>query len=75
MRGSKNVATLEVVNFGSAKEVMAELGINESAIKPLDSTLRMFNSMLGEMRAVPIDDYIVIFNPAVTENVLVTKLC
>jgi len=75
MRGAKNVATLEVVNFGPAKEIMAELGINESAIKPLDSTLRQFNSMLGEMKAVPIDEYIVIFNPAITENVLVTKLC
>ena len=75
MRGSKNVATLEVVNFGPAKDIMAELGIKESAIKPLDSTLRVFNSMLGEMKAVPIDDYIVIFNPEVTENILVTKQC
>jgi hypothetical protein len=53
---------------------MAEVGINESAIKPLDSTLRMFNSMLGEMRAVPIDDYIVVFHPS-QDNVLVTKQC
>lgn len=75
MRGAKDVATLQIVNFGPAKETMADLGINESAIKPLDSTLRQFNSMLGEMKAVPIDDYIVIFNPAVTENILVTKLC
>ena len=75
MRGAKDVATLEVVNFGPAKNIMAELGINESAIKPLDSTLRVFNSMLGEMKAVPIDNYIVIFNPAVTENILVTKQC
>lgn len=75
MRGVKNVATLEVINFGPAKDIMAELGINESAIKPLDSTLRQFNSMLGEMKAVPIDEYIVIFNPAVTENILVTKQC
>ena len=75
MRGAKDVATLEVVNFGLAKDIMAELNINESAIKPLDSTLRIFNSMLGEMKAVPIDEYIVIFNPAVTENILVTKQC
>ena len=74
MRGSKDVAQLEVVNFGPAKDIMAEVGINESAIKPLDSTLRKFNSMLGEMRAVPIDEYIVIFHPS-QDNVLVTKQC
>lgn len=65
---------LEIVNFGPAKDIMAEVGINESAIKPLDSTLRMFNSMLGEMRAVPIDEYIVVFHPS-QDNVLVTKQC
>ena len=74
MRGSKDVAHLEVIDFGPAKDIMAEIGINESAIKPLDSTLRKFNSMLGEMRAVPIDDYIVIFHPS-QDNVLVTKQC
>ena len=74
MRGSRDVAQLEIVNFGPAKDIMVEVGINESAIKPLDSTLRMFNSMLGEMRAVPIDDYIVVFHPS-QDNVLVTKQC
>lgn len=74
MRGARDVAQLEIVNFGLAKEVMADVGINESAIKPLDSTLRQFNSMLGEMRAVPIDDFIVIFHPS-QDNVLVTKQC
>ena len=74
MRGARDVAQLEIVNFGPAKDIMAEVGINESAIKPLDSTLRMFNSMLGEMRAVPIDEYIVVFHPN-QDNVLVTKQC
>lgn len=74
MRGARDVAQLEIVNFGPAKHIMADVGINESAIKPLDSTLRQFNSMLGEMRAVPIDDYIVIFHPD-QDNVLVTKQC
>lgn len=74
MRGARDVAQLEIVNFGPAKDIMAEVGINESAIKPLDSTLRQFNSMLGEMRALPIDDYIVIFHPS-QDNVLVTKQC
>mgnify|MGYP003674699463 FL=1 len=51
---------------------MAEIGINESAIGDMDSTLKQFNSMLGEMRAIPISEYIVIFHPSQT-NVLVTK--
>lgn len=73
-KDSKNHATLEIVNFGPAKDIMEEVGISESAIGQLDSRLRLFNQMLGEMRAIPIDDYIVIFNPG-QENVLVTKQC
>lgn len=69
-----NTARLEVVGFGSANDTMADIGISESAIKPLDSTLRQFNSMLGEMRAIPIDNYIVIFREG-ADNILVTKLC
>lgn len=67
-----NEAKLEVVGFGEAKDIMAEIGINESAIGDMDSTLKAFNSMLGEMRAIPINEYIVIFHPSQT-NVLVTK--
>jgi len=73
-KDSKNHATLEIVNFGPANDIMEEVGISESAIGQLDSRLRLFNQMLGEMRAIPIDDYIVIFNPG-QENVLVTKEC
>ena len=67
-----NEAKLQVVGFGEAKDIMAEIGINESAIGDMDSTLKQFNSMLGEMRAIPISEYIVIFHPSQT-NVLVTK--
>ena len=67
-----NEAKLQVVGFGEAKDIMAEIGINESAIGDMDSTLKAFNSMLGEMRAIPINEYIVIFHPDQT-NVLVTK--
>ena len=44
---------------------MEELGINESAIKiDFDKVqLSKLNSMLGEMRAIPIDEYIVMYNP------------
>lgn len=77
LRDSKNHATLEIVNFGPAKDIMEEVGISESAIGTLDSRLRLFNHMLGEMRAIPIDDYIVIFNPVMSgqDKVLVTKQC
>ena len=67
-----NEASLEIIGFGEAKDIMAEVGINESAIGELDSTLRQFNNMLGEMRAIPINEYIVIFHPT-QSNVLVTK--
>ena len=67
-----NEAKLEVVGFGEAKDIMAEIGINESAIGDMDSTLKQFNSMLGEMKAIPIQEYIVIFHPSQT-NVLITK--
>lgn len=74
MSGRGNTAELNIIKFGPANETLGELGISESAIKPLDSTLRIFNSMLGEMRAVPINDYIVVFHPH-QQNVLVTKIC
>ena len=72
MRGSKDIATLEIVNFGPAKEVMSELGISESAVKELDYSLRKFNSMLGEMKAIPISEYIVVFGN--NDDILVTKM-
>jgi len=71
MRGSKDVATVEIINFGNAKEVMEELGIDKSAIKEMDLNMRKFNSMLGEMKALPIDEYIVVFGEK--DNILVTK--
>ena len=74
MQDRNHTATLQFVKFGEAKEVMAEIGITETALSPVDNTLRMFNSMLGEMKAVKIDEYVVIFNPA-SNNVLVTKEC
>ena len=74
MRDSKNVAQLEIVNFGHGPDVMKNLGIDESAIKvDYDKVaFAKFNSMLGEMRALPIDNYIVIYNPS-QQDVLVTK--
>lgn len=73
MTKGKDSAKLRIAEFGD-KEIMSDIGIAESAIKPLDSVMRHFNSMLGEMRAVPIDDYIVVFHPE-QQQVLVTQLC
>lgn len=73
MTKGQDSAQLRIAEFGD-KEIMSDIGISESAIKPLDSVLRQFNSMLGEMSAVPIDEYIVVFHPE-QQQVLVTQQC
>jgi hypothetical protein len=74
LRGARDVATLEVINFGHGPDVMSEVGISESAIKLEHDKIAMakLNAMLGEMKALPIDEYIVIYNPA-HRDILVTK--
>jgi hypothetical protein len=55
---------------------MQELGISESAIN-LDPDRFVFdklNSMLGEMKALPIDNYVVIYNPKDTD-IIVARTC
>lgn len=74
MRGSRDVATLDIINFGHGPDVMKELGISESAIE-LDHDRIAFaklNAMLGECKAIPIDEYVVIYNPA-HRDILVAK--
>lgn len=73
---ARNYINLEVIEFGDGPSVMEELGINESAIN-LNPDQRLFKglqSMLGEMKAVPIDEFVVIYDPA-HKNILVTKPC
>lgn len=70
----RGIAQLRLVSFGKSDKVMKRLNIHESAIKEQDVTLRIFNGMLGEMKAEAIGDYIVIYHPH-QENVLVTKIC
>lgn len=70
----RNSATFEVIGFGEAAEVMKNIGISESAIKPLDRTHKIFNAMLGEMKSLPIGDFVVIYHPENT-NILVGKPC
>ena len=74
LRGARDIATLEVINFGHGPDVMSEVGISESAIKLEHDKIAMakLNAMLGEMKALPIDEYIVIYNPA-HRDILVTK--
>lgn len=75
MQDKFGTVSLEVVNFGEGQEIMSELGINESAIKTdFDRTLfGKLKGMLGEMVALPIDQYVVIYNPNNQQNILVTK--
>jgi len=75
LRGTNDVASLSIVNFGESKAIMSELGISESAIGDSSSwEHRRFNAMLGEMKAVPIREYMVLFHPQLSE-ILVTKAC
>jgi hypothetical protein len=75
MRGNTDVASLNIINFGEAQSVMSDLGISESAIGDSSSwEHRRFNAMLGEMKAVPISEYMVIFHPQLSE-ILVTQIC
>jgi hypothetical protein len=72
--GRAGNAQFEVVGFGDADDVLKEIGINESALAPIDSDVRKFNSMLGTLKAVKIDEYVVIFNTD-TRQALVGKPC
>jgi hypothetical protein len=74
IRGSRDIASLKVINFGHGPDVMSELGISESAID-IDYDKVKFgklNAMLGELKALPINEYVVIYNPE-HKDILVTK--
>lgn len=76
LRDARNQLRLEIVNFGHGPSTLEHLGIRESAIKQ-EFDLALFGklkSMLGEMKALPIDNYIVIYDNT-QENILVTKTC
>ena len=74
IRGSRDVASFEIVNFGHGPDIMSEMGISESAIKQdYDKvSFSKLNAMLGEMKALPIDEYIVMYNPE-HKDVLIAK--
>jgi hypothetical protein len=75
LQDSRNVVALELVDFGPSSEVMQKHGIQESAIKfDFDKVLfGKLKSMLGEMAALPIDQYVVIYNPSKQDNILIAK--
>ena len=75
LQDSRNIVALEIVDFGSSDEVMLKHGIKESAIKfDFDKVLfGKLKSMLGEMAALPIDQYVVIYNPLKQDNILIAK--
>ena len=74
IKDARNKAKLEIVSFGFGPDVLRELGINESAIgSDFDKNAFIkLKGMLGEMHAIPIDKYVVIYNTNST-NVLVAK--
>jgi len=75
IRGARDIATLEIVNFGHGPDIMEQVGISESAIKLDHDKVRFakLNQMLGELKALPIEEYVVIYNPA-HKDILVTKV-
>jgi len=76
LQDARTSQQLEVISYGNGPDVLEQLGIKESAVK-LEYDHTLFNKlkyMLGEMKAVPIDNYIVIYDPAHTD-ILVTKTC
>jgi len=76
MRDARHNTRLKIVSFGHGPDVLSTLGLSESAISlefDKDEFIKL-KGMLGEMSALPIDKYIVIYGPNST-NVLVTKIC
>jgi hypothetical protein len=76
LRDARGAVKLEIAGYGYGPDILSELSISESAIKT-DFDAHLFGklrSMLGEMRALPIDNYVVIYDPA-RSDVLVTKPC
>lgn len=75
MQDARNVLSLEFVDYGKGQDILQQYGLSESAIRAdFDITLfKKLKGMLGEMAALPIDQYVVIYNPADQTNVLITK--
>ena len=62
--GAYDQITLDIVDFGNGHSVKEKLGIVESAIEQTFDRqyYAKLNDMLGELNAIPINEYVVIFN-------------
>lgn len=76
LKDARGTLDLEIVDFGYGPDVMGELGISESAIKadPDKFLFDKLKGMLGEMKALPIDNYVVVYDPS-HKDVLIAKSC
>lgn len=74
MMGKQGVAQFEVISFGDAETALAEAGIDKAPIVESDYNTRIFNEMLGDLNAVKISEYVVVFNTN-TKQALVGKPC
>jgi hypothetical protein len=76
IKDARGKLDLQIVDFGYGPDVMSELGIQESAIKadPDKFLFDKLSSMLGEMKALPIDNYVVVYDPS-HKDVLIAKSC
>ena len=74
MMGKQGIAQFEVMAFGDAETALAEAGIDQAPIVESDYNTRIFNGMLGDLNAVKIAEYVVVFNTN-TKQALVGKPC
>jgi hypothetical protein len=74
MMASQGIAQFEVISFGDAETALAEAGIDKAPIVESDYNTRIFNEMLGDLNAVKIAEYVVVFNTN-TKQALVGKPC
>lgn len=74
MQDARNVMSLEVIDFGAGKDILGKHGISEAAINlEYDRTnMLKLKGMLGELKVMPISEYVVIYNPA-DNTALLTK--
>ena len=74
MMGKQGIAQFEVISFGDAETALSEAGISTEPLVESDYNTRLFNEMLGDLHAVKISEYVVVFNTS-TKQALVGKPC
>jgi hypothetical protein len=74
LMGKQGIAQFEVISFGDAETALSEAGISSEPLLESDYNTRLFNEMLGNLHAVKISEYVVVFNTS-TKQALVGKPC